>query len=369
MARFSNRKILPTRMFTLLAIVATLAIVVSAAVAQTSPALKKVIAAAQKEGVVKLTWSANSLGGVAAARAQEKGLNQLFGTSIKLDYTIGPSFPALGFRMLQEIKAKRPASADIFVGAVAQINLFGRRGMFQKVDFKSLLPRRITDQMVEADGTALAFASSSAGILYNTKLAPYRPTSLKDMLKPEWKGKIATTPYLANFDFLAATDVWGPKEAIEFARKLNKNISTLVFCPPTERLLTGEIVAVVMDCGAQDARKKMEKGAHVAQVIPKDFAKISYYYFGIPKHAQHVNAAKLYTAFMLTPEGQKILWEHWRADLHLLPNSKAKKQFDDYAKKHGVKFRVYTVKWWRQHPEMFAAKKEMTKILVKSRKK
>ena len=36
-----------------------------------------------------------------------------------------------------------------------------------------------------------------------------KPTTLADFLRPEWKGKIASTPYSAGFDVLYAADVWG----------------------------------------------------------------------------------------------------------------------------------------------------------------
>ncbi len=333
-----------------------------------SPALKQVIAAADQEGTIKLSWSAGSLGGAAAAAAIETAMNKAFGSHVKVDYAIGPSMPELGFRMLQEMKASRPASADIFIGAAAQIALFAKSDMFEQVDYKSLLPDRITDPMIEENGTALAFSSSSAGILYNTKLAPERPTSLADMLKPEWKGKIATTSYLANFDFLAATDVWGADKAIDFAKQFNGNVAGLVLCPATDNIISGEYLALVMDCGTQGERFAMEQGAPIDQVVPKDFAKISYYYYAIPKHAVHKNAAKLFTAFMLTREGQEILWKTWRGDLHLLPGSQEKAWEDDYAKKYGVTFRIYTIDWYEKHTEMGAALKQMQTILVDSRK-
>ena len=217
------------------------------------------------------------------------------------------------------MKAKILASADVFIGAVAQIDLFHRRGLFQPAAYTALLPGRITADIVEADRVAVRFATSLAGIMYNPKLAPMRPTSMQDMLKPAWKGKIATTPYLANFDFLAATDVWGPEQALAYARKLSGQVSGLIRCPEVERIMSGEYLALVLDCGGLDAFKKIEQGAPLAQAIPRDFAKLSYYYLSIPKHAQHPNAAKVYVAYLLSAEGQKLVWDTWRTDLPSLP--------------------------------------------------
>ena len=334
-----------------------------------TPALQQVIAAADQEGGVKVTWPANSFGGASASQDIESAMNKMFGTRIKIDYSVGLGPPMLGFRVLQEMQASHAASADILIDAAAQVALFDKLGLFDKIDFKSLLPDRIGDEMVEAEGAALAFASSSAGILYNTRLSPERPTSLADMVKPEWKGKIATTPYLASFDFLAASDVWGPERAVAYAQQLSTNIAGLVECPATDRVISGEFLAVVMDCGSQGERREMEDGAPIDQVIPTDLAKISYYYYSIPKNSAHKNAARLFAIFMLTAPGQEILWKYWRGDLHLLPGSREAAWQQNYTKKYGTAFRIFTVDWYLHHPEIAPAVKRMQAVLVDNNKK
>ena len=133
--------------------------------------------------------------------------------------------------------------------------------------------------------------------------------------------------------------------------------------------MSGEYLALVLDCGGLDAFKKIEQGAPLARAIPRDFAKLSYYYLSIPKHAQHPNAAKVYVAYLLSAEGQKLVWDTWRTDLPSLPGSKSAAMIAKIEREQGVKFREFNVKWWNTHPEMRKAKKEMTNILVKSRRK
>ena len=89
-----------------------------------------------------------------------------------------------------------------------------------------------------------------------------------------------------------------------------------------ERIATGEFIALVMDCTGQDALQWQEKGAPLDQMVPHDAAQQRYYYFAVPKHAQHPSAAKLFSIFMLTPEGQKIAYDTWKTDLHFLSGSR-----------------------------------------------
>ena len=63
------------------------------------------------------------------------------------------------------------------------------------MDWKALVPDRITDQSTEQDGQLVRVYSGMSGVTYNTRLAPMKPTTLADFLRPEWKGKIASTPY------------------------------------------------------------------------------------------------------------------------------------------------------------------------------
>ena len=85
--------------------------------------------------------------------------------------------------------------------------------------------------------------------------------------------------------------------------------------------------------------------------------------FAVPKNAQHPNAAKLYTIFTMTAEGQQLAYDTWKTDLHFLPGSSMVKTVDDY-KKLGVKFKEVTIDWYRTHPEINAGKSELIKILT-----
>jgi iron(III) transport system substrate-binding protein len=269
----------------------------------------------------------------------------------------------IGNQLATEFSAGQKAHVDIMLGAAPQMAPLVKLNLFEPVDWKHFQPSRINANMTELDGKLIRVVTGLSGATYNSRLAPMKPTSLEDFLKPEWKGKIASTPYAAGFDVLLAEDVWGKDRTIAYMRKLSTQITGLIRCGEAERIATGEYLALVMDCTGQDALQWQEKGAPLAQMMPLDAAQQRYYYFAVPQNAQHPNAAKLYTLFMLSEEGQTISYETWKTDLHFLPGSRMGKMVDDFEKMN-VKFKEVTTEWYLRHPEIDASKSELIKIIT-----
>src|SRR5262245_20364683 len=348
---------------------ATIAAALSlAACAQTAAqeinaALKELAAAANREGALTLSWSGSTLSGIQGAARYQAAINKYFGTNIRINFLPGADMARIINTLATEYSAGQKASVDIALGAAPQVVPVLKASFFEAVDWKKYLPGRITDEMIEWNGELIRIVTGLSGATYNSALAPMKPTTLDDFLKPAWKGKIASTPYSAGFDILLADDVWGKEKTVAYVRALSKQITGLIRCGEAERIATGEYLALVMDCTGQDALQWKEKGAPLDQMMPLDAAQQRYYYFAIPKNAQHPNAAKLYTVFMMTEEGQKLAYDTWKTDLHSFPGSKLGKMVDDY-KKLGVKFKEVTVAWYSQHPEIDAGKSELIKILT-----
>ena len=328
-----------------------------------SPAMKQLIEAAGKEGQVLLTWSQSTFAGVQGAARFQAAMNKAYGANIKLNFVPGPEMARVGNQLATEFSAGQPAHTDIMLGAAAQISPLVKLGFFEQVDWKSYMPDRITADMVELDGRIVRMVTGLSGVTYNSALAPMKPKTLEDFLLPVWKGKIASTPYAASFDVLLADDVWGKDRTLTYVRALAKQANGLIRCGEAERIATGEYLALVMDCTGQDALQWQEKGAPLAQLMPLDAAQLRYYYFAVPKHAKHQNAAKLFTLFLLSEEGQKLSYDTWKTDLHFMPGSRMGKMVADY-QAAGSKFKEVTVEWWGQHPEIDTTKSEMIKILT-----
>jgi ABC-type Fe3+ transport system substrate-binding protein len=328
-----------------------------------NPALQKLIAAANAEGTVSLSWAADVMGGAKAAQLFEAGIKKEFGATIHIEFTPGPDPARIAGQLLTEYQAGEKATVDILLGSAAQMAPLSQRDFFLPVDWHQYMPDRIGPDVTEADNKIIRIGTTLSGITYNTQRAPSRPTSLHDFLKPEWKGRIASTPYAAGFDVLLSDDMWGVDKTIAYVTALSKQLSGLIRCGENERLADGEFLALVMDCSGQTTALWKAKGAPLDYVLPSDATSLRYYYFALPKNVRHPNAAKLYTLFVLSPEGQSLVWQTWAMDLHTFPGSHMRQQIDAY-KKTGGKLTEVTVAWWLKQPGIDANKTKLVKILT-----
>jgi ABC-type Fe3+ transport system substrate-binding protein len=324
--------------------------------------LDALIAAAKMESTLNLVWSESILGSIDAVKKHEAAFNKLYGTNITFKFAPAVAMAQFGNQLLTEMQAGQPASSDIYIGAAAQTLPLLQKDMFRQVPWRKLSPKRIAESNVEEDSRALRFQTALSGITYNTNLMKTPPTTLTGFLAPEWKGKLASTPYAAGFDILAADNFWGPEKTLDFVRKLSPQLAGLIRCGDVERIATGEYAALVMDCISNTTLEWQKRGAPVAYIIPADGAQKRYYYLSIPKHAAHPNAAALFTVYLLSKEGQQVMWDTLYTDLDALEGSRTADVIAEYEKK-GVKFPEVTIDWWAKHSEVDKTKAEMIKVL------
>jgi ABC-type Fe3+ transport system substrate-binding protein len=332
--------------------------------AEFSPELKAVIAAAKTEGQLSLVWGEGTFGGTAGIKLYEQQMNAMFGTSIHATFTPGASMPQVGNEIAMRQAAGQPSSTDVYIGYADVMSRLSPRKPWLGAPWQKLLPGRITADMVDDDGSILKVVTALPGIAYNTQLAPSKPALLTDLLKPEWKGKIAATPYAANFDVLAANDMWGPQRAIDFAHQLSAQTSGLMRCNEGERIATGEFLAFALTCSGTDFIDTIRKGAPILQVTAADFPVLGYFYLAVPKNAVHPNAATLYALFCMTPEGQALVRQTWDTDMDLFPETGNHKIVADLQQAHGAPFHRIDVAWYAAHPEAYAAWKQIVKIFT-----
>jgi ABC-type Fe3+ transport system substrate-binding protein len=332
---------------------------------EVSPAMKNLAAAADREGTLALMFGEGALGGSDGARLFEQQMNATYGTHIKVVFTPGPSMPAMGSQIAMLANAGQPAPTDIFVGWSRHLAGLAKYKLFLAADWQQLLPGRLDERIVEQEGRILKVVTSVPGVFYNTKLSPYVPTAMADFLKPEWKGKIASTPYAANFDVLAANDVWGPEKAIEYARKLSGQLAGLMRCDEGPRITSGEFLALVPNCSGRTAEMEIGSGAPIANMVPHDFLVANYSYVAVPRNAPHPNAGTLFAAFAMTPEGQNIIWRSWGSDLDLFPDSHARKQVAELEAVHAITLKRTDATWQMTNEAGNKAWAEIQKILSK----
>jgi iron(III) transport system substrate-binding protein len=196
----------------------------------------------------------------------------------------------------------------------------------EPVDWASWAPNVQDPQLTTGGGIGVAFQSSLAGISYNTSRirGDLVPRTLQDLLKPEYKGRVASTPYAAYFDLLSTDELWGRERTFDYVTRLADQAAGLIRCNETERLVSGEFDLLAIDCSQSDTFKAKAQGAPLDYVIPTDAPLLLYLYIGVPKTAPHPNAAKLWVNYLLSREAQDVLYESNFQDLHLLPGSKTR---------------------------------------------
>jgi iron(III) transport system substrate-binding protein len=293
-------------------------------------------------------------------------MRQSFGTTFAVKFAPGAgSMSVVGSNVLAELKAGRPASTDVYIGATTFAAHFAAEGLFQPVDWPALLPGRITSDIIEANGAVIRFVSFVAGITYNTNLLPHPPRTVEGWLDPSLKGKIASTPAGAGLDVLAANDFWGEQRTLAFAEKFSTQIAGIIRCGDTDRLAAGEFWALMFDCGGSDAWRAKARGAPIDQIVPTDFVQLRFFYLGIPKNAPDPNAAKVFIAYMMSSEGQKFSWDTWREDLHTFPESHVGEQIAAL-RTAGADPRVLDIDWTNRHPETGTAREKLVRLLMRA---
>jgi ABC-type Fe3+ transport system substrate-binding protein len=349
--------------------VVALTIALPAVAANMTPELKALAAAADKEGEILVMWSASTMGGPKGAKVFEARMNKEYGTNLKIKWAPGPSMPRMGNRVAMSYTNSLPSPTDVYMGFSRNMATLQKHNIFASAPWEKYYPGWLDERVVEQNDTLVRVMSVTLGFTYNTKLAPFAPTKVSDFLKPGWKGKVATTPYAAGFEQLAAKEVWGAKKGIEFVESFTNQIAGFMRCSEHERLTSGEFLALVFDCSGDSMKRAIAKGAPLARIVPSDAPLVSYFYFGVPKNAVHPNGGKLLAAYAGSKDGQRTVYELTAGDNHALPGSEVGKVITGLEAKYGAKFVNADVNWQLANKAGNKAQKQAKKIMRKARKK
>jgi iron(III) transport system substrate-binding protein len=344
------------------------AVAVERAHAASATPLAQLIEGAKKETIIRGQWSQNSFGGAQGLAELVAGMNKKYGLNLKSQFTPGPDMQRLMLRLVQEAAAGQPASTDLYMGNSQAIFDAMKSNLLKPTEWSAILPRKIPPEPgfdpIAPQGVAIAFATTVVGILYNTDLVKGDdvPQSLEDVLKPKWKGKIASTPYAAGFRELAMPGLLGREYVIDYVKKLSRQIGGLLRCGEAERFTSGEFLMLVLTCGGNDVNVLQATGAPIAHTVVKEGTVLHMRYAGVPKHSQSPNAAALLAAYLQTPEAQALLWKEDGLDLHLYPESKMKKDVEK-VRAAGGKVALNTPQWLASLKGYSETQKELEKIL------
>jgi iron(III) transport system substrate-binding protein len=291
-----------------------------------SDALQALVEGARREGQLTFVWGEGTMGGNEGVRKLAAGYNKHYGLNVDVRFTPGDSMPQMVGRVSQEVRAGRPTSTDLIVAYASSMLVAAQANALEPVDWASWAPNVSDPQIITGGGIAVGFQSSLAGISYNTTRlrGDLVPRTMQDLLKPEYKGRVASTPYAAYFDLLSTDELWGRERTFDYVARLADQAAGLIRCNEAERLISGEFDLLAIDCSQSDTFKAKAQGAPLDYVIPTDAPLLLYLYIGVPKTAPHPNAAKLWVNYLLTREAQDILHESNFQDLHVLPGSKTR---------------------------------------------
>jgi ABC-type Fe3+ transport system substrate-binding protein len=343
----------------------------SASAAAPAPApnaeLSALIAEAQKEGELSLVWAETSFGGAEGVRRFAEGFNRLYGLNTSVRFTPGPSPTDVAGRVVQEYEASRPALTDVMLMPESVIVKFLPTDVFLPVDWT--WASNVQDPTLLAPGNvAVEVSVRTPGITYNTANVPasIAPKSLQDVLRPEFKGRVAVTNFAVGYDWLATEEFWGEQRAMDYVRKLADQASGIIRCGEMERVASGEFDLLGFDCGGFEAMKWQRKGAPLTSVIPMDAAAFAYFYYAIGRNAAHPANAKLWINYLLSREAQDILWEIDAQDHLRLPGSHKAEEIDRY-RAQGIRFTNVDVGFFQRHgdQQLVRIQQEQARILRK----
>ncbi|MFM9967487.1 MAG: hypothetical protein ACKVQK_03650 [Burkholderiales bacterium] len=344
-------------------IAASYSMINPSAALEMTPELRKVVEGAKAEGKLKIESLPDVLAGPAGVKAATAWMKKEFNIDVEGSWAANPAMAAQVAKIYTEFQANQKSSSDAYAGTAVQVAPMLERGLFRNVQWERLLPGRITQEVIEGDGRALRINTQLPGILYNKQKLPQitEVKSMNDLLKPEFKGKFTTTPYLAGFDVLSSDDVWGYKKTADYVTRLAGQVSGLLLCGATERIASGEHLALALDCGGSEHNRTRFKGVLDLHVVA-DNAQRRYTYSTIPTNSANPNAGILFVLYFSTPEGQKFAWDAAGSNLDTYADSSRNAEVQAM-RKSGVKFLDVTLNWWSRQKGVAQGHAELIKLI------
>ena len=257
--------------------------------------LNELIGGAKKEPEIAFTAGPSTFGGRQAFSELQAAFNKKFGLNARINFTAGPSMPAMAARIITEAKAGRRSSTDVHLGPPATQAELHNEGLLERVDYSSLFPW-VTKEMEILPGETVLVYTSLQGILYNSNLLPKEQTPKKyedlveSKLSRSWAGKMAIPPYTSWLVELSL--IWGEKRVIDYARKLLPlSAGQVRYGEIEERLASGEFLVMANSGSAVEAMWEWQaKGAPLVGVTASDPVLTSYFQLGVP---QELGASQL----------------------------------------------------------------------------
>jgi ABC-type Fe3+ transport system substrate-binding protein len=261
--------------------------------AESAAGPKELYNAAKKEGIVTI-WAIN---------AEDVNWIQSY---------FGKDYPGIAIRvftdlniaarLITEDRAGRHDS-DVVWNSEALVAPLIERGLVEKPEWLAL---RVRKEDIGAGGYMGITSSVTYVVAYNKKLvrAEDAPQRWTDLLKPAYRGKMTSSPFLMARLCAALAVYQGEEVMADFARKLRADANVLWSNDLSEQLVSSGERSYVVATANHFAYRWIAKGLPVGYSVPEPVF-ITQFGGVIMKNAPHPNAARLLVAWMASPAGKK----------------------------------------------------------------
>jgi len=218
-------------------------------------------------------------------------------------------FRAVGERLLTKIMTEAQAGKcdfDAVQSAESQTYFLKKKNLLQR--YVSPEAKHIQKPFFDPDGYWTAVYIMPNVIAYNALMVKRNevPKTDEDLLQPKWKGKMGMDHTKPEW-FAWKLKRMGEEKGLAYMKKLGAQEFRLYagLSVVTNLLAAGEF-PLVLNTYLHNVEDIKRKGAPV-DWIAQDPIFTKFQPLGIASKAPHPNAAKLFTDFMLSEEGQKVI--------------------------------------------------------------
>lgn len=322
--------------------------------------LTKILTAAKSEAGLTIAWPVindDASNALAAAFKKEYGL------TVPVSIVFRSDQDALTAKLVEESTAGIPATSDVFLATASQASRVGAtgQGFIAPLDWASFAPW--TKGLESEKGDFLAVTNQFAGFIYNTNKIKESelPKTAQDVIPLAKTKKIASTPYASGFSLLG---YFWPKDKV-FQYVTDFTPAGLIACGEVSRVASGEFDGMWIACGNSYVDQGVKEGAPLGFHMVSDVSFMNTSYIGVPKNSAHPNLAKLFAAWMNSPQAQAILRDKASMDNAFVPGTDGAK-FLAKLKSQGINPVVSDLKFDQEHPDLNdrAYKAEIVKRLT-----
>ena len=233
-------------------------------------------------------------------------------TGIKVVYSTFESNEA----MHAKVKLQRGKGYDLIFPTNNMIDIMRAEGLLTTIDksklsnLKYLDPKLMGQAFDPENDYSIPYMWGSVGLVVNKKyIDPATVTSWRDLLRPEYKGRILLSDDLRDAMGMAlkatghsvnSTDEKELQAAFEFLKALRPSVKVFDVTASKQTFISEEVRIGMMWNG--DSLVAGDENPNLAFIYPKEGVILWVDSFAIPKNAKNKEAAHLFINFLLRPE-------------------------------------------------------------------